>query len=154
MTFVRAPAPLTVMSDWITRSLPMVIVPAGTSITSATSLVASEAASAARRLTHVCAVALQAGVEASLDPSVTVHVSARAGPAASRMASTARGTANRRRIRTGPTITVVGRFLQPSEVWVTGAVGPCRTCPCGRMIVFLRTSSRTLTLPTATVVRV
>ena len=66
MMFVRALVPLTVMSDWITRSLLMLIVPAGTLITSGTSLVASEAASAVRRLTHVCASALQAGVVASL----------------------------------------------------------------------------------------
>ena len=130
MKFVRALVPFTVMSDWITKSLPTVIVPAGTLITSASSLVASEAAIAVRRLTHVCAVALQAGVVASLDPSVTVHVSAQAGAAASETASTASGTANSRRIRTGPTITRVGRFLQPTEVWVTAAAWPCTTCPC------------------------
>ena len=54
MIVVRALAPMTVMSDWITRSLLMLIVPAGTLIVSGMSLVASEAAIAARRLGHVC----------------------------------------------------------------------------------------------------
>ncbi len=96
MMFDRALAPTTVMSDWITRSLLMLIVPAGTLMVSGTSFVASEAASAVRRLTHVCRSGLQAGVVASLLPLVTVQVSACAGAATTSAASPAMRAARTR----------------------------------------------------------
>ena len=55
---VRALAPMTVMSDWITRSLLRLTTPAGTLIVSGTSLVASEAAIAARSESHLCSATL------------------------------------------------------------------------------------------------
>ena len=73
MIVVRALAPLTVMSDWITRSLLMLITPAGTLIVSGISLVASEAAIAARRLWQTCVSGLH--VPPSPVPT-TFHVSA------------------------------------------------------------------------------
>src|SRR5262245_45223942 len=100
MMFVRALTPLIVMSEKATRSLLMPIVPAGTLMMSAMSFVDSDAAMAARRLTHVCAVALHE-VVASLDPLVTVHVSAWAG-AASASAATPAVRAARRRISGDP----------------------------------------------------
>ena len=74
----------------------MLIVPAGTLIVSGTSLVASEAASAVRRLTHCFVPALQAGVVASLLPLVTVQVSAEAGAATANAANPAMSAARRR----------------------------------------------------------
>jgi hypothetical protein len=89
MMFVRALVPTIVMSESATMSLLMLIVPAGTLIVSVGRL-AFAAVIAVRRLTQVCAVTLQAGVVASLDPLVTVHVSAWAGAATASDASTAR----------------------------------------------------------------
>src|SRR3954447_16138291 len=90
MMLVRALVPTIVISDWMTRSLPTLIVPAGTLIVSGVLLVPSAAAIAVRRLKHVWAVAVPAGVVASLEPLVTLHVSAWAGAANASAASTAR----------------------------------------------------------------
>ena len=94
MIVVRAFAPLTVMSDWITRSLLMSISPAGTLMMSAISLVASEAAIAERRLGQLCVSVLQP-VPASPVP-VTCQVSACAGEATASAASPAMNTARTR----------------------------------------------------------
>ena len=75
MMFVRALVPAIVTSESATMSFPMLIVPAGTLIVS-TGRVPFAATSAVRRLTQVWAVVLHAGVVASLEPLVTVHVSA------------------------------------------------------------------------------
>ena len=100
MIVVRALAPMTVMSDWITRSLLMLITPAGTLIVSAISFVASEAAIAARRLWHMCVSGLH--VAAVARSRSTFHVSAWAGEATASAASPAMKTA---RTRTSATLT-------------------------------------------------
>ena len=96
MIVVRALAPMTVMSDWITRSSLMLITPAGTLIVSAISLVASEAAIAARNVAQSFVVVLHVGRIGSPVP-VTFQVSACAEAARVNEASPARHSAPTRR---------------------------------------------------------